>query len=409
MDPRLWSAVAGVSAFMLPSLRFDLGPWLGRLNDPSEQHSIAVELYGAAGSDWHVASSLHLWRARGLRGRRVRAVEGPTVALSPGARAPVAARCRASGRGADADVAVAADCVAEVAARRLEATSMLDIGGERYEAAVRYDLAQYSDWTPFNNTSGFAAWTQLTGPFEAAWSLRRAGGVSWENGGKTGSSNKQSGGAAAAAAGSSQKGSSGRGGKRSHHGSGGNSGGVAAGRGRQLSERQQQQQYDTAAVVTQHSARYEWLHAGGIAPRHPFVFSYNTTLLAPTVFAPLPLSPPPPTTTTPSAAARSACGGGGGGGGVGRRQQRQEQQQQEPVVVAGSVRHYQAAVMVEVYSPTSQLRPTKEATHTARLESSLRARGAARACVAWRAAAAFGAPRPERSELATDAACLVEA
>lgn len=89
VDPRLWTAIVASHAYSLPVYTFDLGPWLGRLNTPmgsgptpDQSHKITVEIFGATGADWILATTLLIWRSSDLT-QIVTAVGEPWTSAPP--------------------------------------------------------------------------------------------------------------------------------------------------------------------------------------------------------------------------------------------------------------------------------------------------------------------------------------
>ncbi|KAI8474167.1 MAG: hypothetical protein J3K34DRAFT_456983 [Monoraphidium minutum] len=343
VDPRLWMAIAAHPTYQLPAYTFDLSPWLGLLNDAAVRRSITIELHGATGSDWQVASQLRVWRAPGAG--CITALRPPAAAASPGLLAPAESACV----GEALDTAAATGrCLLELEERSLRADAAISVGGTVFLAAVEYRVPSYRNYIEFNGTSGFASWRQATLGFKTAWSLVEAPPLAAA--------------AAAAAAGA------GGGGCLAAAGAVAAVAAAAAAR--------------APLVVTRDRRRYDWLNAGGVAERMPYEISYNMTLLAPTVYMPLrfPAAPPAPGGAGAPAAAVAAAAGA--------------------VVLRGEQRHYQRAVMWDVYgAPGSAAPPPANATlHTAALSDTVAAAGGGRGgggrvCVAWEASAGFGSAK----------------
>lgn len=115
VDPRLWTAIVPSYAYSLPVYTFDLGPWLGLLNtptdsDPDNPHTITVEILGASGSDWILANTLLIWRSSDPD-QIVTALIEPWTASMPGSRDDVVTSCDGK------NITEAGTCVTEVAAR----------------------------------------------------------------------------------------------------------------------------------------------------------------------------------------------------------------------------------------------------------------------------------------------------
>jgi len=409
MDPRLWSVIVAAHTFTIPTYTFDLSPWLGALNAiptaGSKPHTITLELYGASGSDWHVATTLLLWRAPGIR--RITARTPVEVQSSNGLSKPTASVCRG------ANIEVAGTCVMEVRDRSLSATSVLLIDGAEWEASVRYEMASYTNVIPYNNTNGWCQWRQATGPVEAAFYLGRgvrhfASGA--RGGGSGGGGGSRRGGARSAGAGEQVARTGGLTTKVQQ---------PAAWQPQQQQQQQQQQKVSlpttatTATIpdapfrrpsrrrlaaaaaappradkkpapldfVTQAFVRVEWTQNGGIGKGEPFELSSNTTHLSPSVYAPLDAG---------------SCA---------------EARRRPPVIAVGALRHYQRLIMVDLYNTSSPEIPDSDVTHTASLNSSIGAviggggdAAPLAGCLSWTAACAFGAPRVWRSDLVVDAA-----
>lgn len=423
VDPRLWSAIVASYTYSLPSYTFDLSPWLPQLNSlpspfsssggstaaatasssssaasqvnagvdgsssevrmpstPHQQpaasrrltqqqqqqeaqalsdhhaatqaasgHTITVELGGATGERWMMANTLLLWRAVGPDGepQRVTAAaaapqdttgtlqqqqqpqgkqrqeqqqerEGVEVVTSPGFDAPMESHCVPVKGG---DLAVAGKCTLQVQDRWLRASSQLQWEGHTWTASVEYVTSAYDNVITFSNdanvTDGALTWYQET-HHKASWSL-----------------------AVQQPSGQQQQ---------------------------QPKEQQQQSEPASAAgaaaavshVLTQSSVQYDWLNGGVVAAGGPFEYSFNATLLQPTVFAAV------------STIATAAAGGAGPGGQDGVNAQQGGSSSSGVVVGTGRQRHYQRAIMLNVYTPQSpRCEVPVNATHTVSLHSSI--------------------------------------
>jgi hypothetical protein len=162
VDPRLWTAIVAVNTYSLPVYTYDLSPWLGVLNNNTSSgsgHTITVELFGASGSDWALASMLMLWRSEtGIEvlGRKPMLVESASMAV------PVVSACE--GKQLD----VAGKCVVRLGERSMVAGSLLKIGDTEYAAFVKYDMQGYENTIAYNNSDGGSSWRQVT-LHEASW------------------------------------------------------------------------------------------------------------------------------------------------------------------------------------------------------------------------------------------------
>ena len=72
--PMLWSAIVSYSAHLLPSYSFDLGPWIGILNEwstesseESRSFSVTIEVVGASNEAFDLGGSLILTRKEGVK------------------------------------------------------------------------------------------------------------------------------------------------------------------------------------------------------------------------------------------------------------------------------------------------------------------------------------------------------
>lgn len=190
---------------------------------------------------------------------------------------------------------------------------MLHWQGHQWEARVRYATDKYDSVVTYNNdanvTDGALTWYQET-HHQAAWSVTRQLPAA----------------AAAAAAGDEQQ---------------------AAVSGPHTVNKK-----GGSYVITQQAVRYDWLNAGVVAAGGAFEYSFNTTLLQPTVHA-------------DSRALAGAEGGGGtGSGGAGGVDAAH--------VVTGAQQHYQRAIMLNVYTPQSpKCMVPDDATHTVTLRNSI--------------------------------------
>lgn len=130
---------------------------------------------------------------------------------------------------------------------------------------------------------------------------------------------------------------------------------------------------DGKYVITQNFRQYDWVNVGGQYEMAPYVFSFNETLLAPTLYTSI-----------------DRLGSSDG------------------VVISGRQRHYQRALMVNVYNTSSPACTVpKEPTHTAVLWSSINAAScgdsddsasANSVCESWDASCAFCAPSLSKNE-----------
>jgi hypothetical protein len=340
--------------FLLPSYTFDLSPWLGALNTRAP-HSITIELRGATGASWLVASTLLLWRAPGLP--RITALRGPTaLPLQSLLELPIASTCI----GKDLTSANAAgSCSLSLGPRTLRVESTLLIDAQEWEASVEYGVESYESLIDFNNTSGYASWRQATSGVRASWRLVHPAPTS------TTAERHQERAAPRRLASSGQ-------------------------RGRPLARRARTAAGSRmGAVLTLNSRRFDWLNVGGIAAGQLYELSFNTTLLEPTVFAPLLALANNSSSSEP---ARPA------------------------VATTGRQHHYQRALMVDVYGTlVPQPPPPGAALHTASLNSTVtrnqggtgrRGSGRLPICVTWEAVTGFGASKLMTNDLQQDRAAF---
>lgn len=115
VDPRLWTAIVASHAYSLPVYTFDLGPWLGALNtavgNPSEDpHTITVEILGATGSDWILATTLLIWRSSDPS-QTISSVIKPWTVVLPDLSGDLASSCDGL------NVTEAGTCLTEVTSR----------------------------------------------------------------------------------------------------------------------------------------------------------------------------------------------------------------------------------------------------------------------------------------------------
>ncbi|KAF8056397.1 Peptide-N4-(N-acetyl-beta-glucosaminyl)asparagine amidase A [Scenedesmus sp. PABB004] len=165
VDPRLWTAIVAAYAYSLPGYTFDLLPWLGLLNCAGSDHTITVEVFGATGADWVLASTLLLWHG-----------DGPAPASVPGASPTL----RGSGALALAnpgvsvcsgdDLAVAGTCRMALRAREMSVETVLRVGGELALASVSYRLDEFDSTITYDNADGTSSW-RVTALHSARWLL----------------------------------------------------------------------------------------------------------------------------------------------------------------------------------------------------------------------------------------------
>lgn len=199
--------------------------------------------------------------------------------------------------------------------RSMQASSTLQWQGHEWDAVVRYSTSKYDNVITYNNsanvTDGALTWYQET-HHEATWSVTQR--------------------QPAADAGQGQD--------------------------RDPAPDKQQQQGpqevpaaaagDLSGVLTQSSVKLDWLNSGVVAAGGVFEFSFNSTLLQPTVYD-----------------AASLAGGGQAGAHSGGTHSAAH-------VVTGVQQHYQRALMLNVYTPaTPKCVVPDNATHTVTLRSTL--------------------------------------
>lgn len=140
---------------------------------------------------------------------------------------------------------------------------------------------------------------------------------------------------------------------------------------------------DLSSVLTQSSVKYDWLNAGVVAAGGAFEYSFNSTYLQPTVYA--------------------ASLVAGQGGTVGGSSSRDVGLQRVADVVTGDQRHYQRAIMLNVYTPQSPKCVVPDnATHTVTLLSSGGGAGGGVGCVRRLGTCGFCGARLMRSDLEWD-------
>lgn len=141
---------------------YDLSPWLGVLNSKScsgINHTITVEVTGAAGSDWVLANTLLLWRDKNST---VVSGERPVMVMSQSMSEPVGSVCEG------ASVKDIGTCVVKLDERVVVAGASLRFGDVDYAAFVSYKMHHYSNSISYNNIDGSVSWRQLTS-HEASW------------------------------------------------------------------------------------------------------------------------------------------------------------------------------------------------------------------------------------------------
>jgi hypothetical protein len=198
----------------------------------------------------------------------------------------------------------------------MHASSVLHWQGHTWEATIRYATAKYDNIVTFNNavnvTDGALTWNQKT-QHEATWSVtRQRPAADAEQGQDPKQGDKQ----------------------QEHHQEQQAAGAVS----------------DLSGVLTQSSVKYDWLNAGVVAAGGAFEYSFNSTHLQPTVYA--------------------ASLAAGQAGTVRDSSSRGEGLQRVADVVTGDQRHYQRAIMLNVYTPQSpKCVVPNNATHTVTLLS----------------------------------------
>jgi hypothetical protein len=238
----------------------------------------------------------------------------------------------------------------------MQASSVLQWQGHKWEATVRYATAKYDNIITYNNgvnvTDGALMWNQKT-RHEATWSVTRQRP------------------AADAAQGQDHKQVD----KQQAHDQG-QEAAVAVGTARAAS--------DLSTVLTQSSVKYDWLNAGVVAAGGAFEYSFNSTHLQPTVYA-------------------ASLAAGQAGNVRDSSSSRAEGLQRFASVVVGDQRHYQRAIMLNVYIPQSPkcVVPDK-ATHTVTLLSSVSGAGGGVGCVRRLGTCGFCGARLMRSDLEWD-------
>lgn len=172
---QMWDAVPAYKAFSLPVYRFDLGPFLGLLNDPSAPHDVTVRIVGASTDGWGTAASLLL-----RRGARIVTAEGPPAYKAAPPDAIPASKCdlRSTAGG------TAGKCRLEVAKWRLSVSTKLlmtdpaaPAGAKplRYAASVDYGVAKFTNDYSFSPDADTVNFT-LAVKHSAASALKRVSG-----------------------------------------------------------------------------------------------------------------------------------------------------------------------------------------------------------------------------------------
>lgn len=247
-----------------------------------------------------------------------------------------------------------------VLCRTLITESILKVGASFWISSVRYQLGRYSNVVTFNNTDGSSSWNQRTS-HKASWftglrgsnaldppadGIRRKRRFSGDLPQPSATLGRQ------LLDGQTQTEGSGLHAKRP---------------ARRMTTKRLGRMWDGRSadhefVITQNARHYSWVNVGGQYDMAPYVFSFNETLQAPSVF------------TNPEAV-----------GGV------------AAVVITGRQTHYQQATMVDVYDtkkPACTI--PSESTHSVVMHHSIGITGSesgpAKACKAWNATCAFCSP-----------------
>ena len=154
---RLWSTIVAHTTYMLPSYTFDLGPWLGVLNDRlgARHHTITVEMVGDANANWDVAGILQLWRGdQAVVASGKVYVEAPTSFKS--GELP-SSNCKGHNL-TDQDTGIGL-CSFSMPGYQMAASGSVTLAdGSKIASLVLYRLHRYSDVIAFNNpamTSGY--------------------------------------------------------------------------------------------------------------------------------------------------------------------------------------------------------------------------------------------------------------
>jgi hypothetical protein len=216
--------------------------------------------------------------------------------------------------------------------RSFEASSVLHWQGHKWEAHVRYTTDAYDSVVTYNNdvnvTDGALTWYQET-HHQAAWSVTRQLPTAAT--------------AAAAATGDEQQQQQAISGPHTDE---------------QQKKKKKKKEEGAAKAMTQQAVSYDWLNAGVVAAGGAFEYSFNTTLLQPTVYA--------------DSRALAGAQGGGVTDRSGTGSDRGAGGLHAAHVVTGAQHHYQRAIMLNVYTPQSpKCVVPGNATHTVTLHSSI--------------------------------------
>lgn len=236
VDPRLWTAIVAATAYALPAYTFDLSPWLGVLNmhAPVEANTITIEVTGATGSDWLLASTLLVWCGEG----HVAATEPPVVAVSPDMYKNVASECVGK------DLQVSGACRVHLANRSMTAYANILVNDMQFRAFARYELFDYVDSISYNNSLGSVAWAQTTS-YDAMWFMGLNNMFNHEHIGGLGSLGAPS---------------------------------------RGISANVRTRKNAAYGTITHSHINHEWLNVGGVAQGAVFELSYNSTKVVPCVY-----------------------------------------------------------------------------------------------------------------------------
>ncbi len=143
--PMLWSTVVAYSAYLLPSYRFDLGPWIGSVLNSGQDISITLEVAGASNSDWIVSGVLLLMRS-GHEGQVVSSSSPVYVVNHAPEQLPISS-CMG------ANLSASGVCKLRVEGRELHVTGRMRMeSGRELHSSVTYSVDVYRNIITYNST-----------------------------------------------------------------------------------------------------------------------------------------------------------------------------------------------------------------------------------------------------------------
>lgn len=169
LDPLLWMSIASTHAYLIPTYKYDLSPFLGVLNSlVNSPHSITIEIAGLPNWGWWVTATLLVWRSKRYT------LSGPAPQLSQTPLGIMSMQPASTCQGDDPTKAGL--CSLVLKRRSITASTVLTVnpGGLLLEASSRYTLVGYNSTINFNKTSGAEEYWQTTSG-QVAWYLRMAG------------------------------------------------------------------------------------------------------------------------------------------------------------------------------------------------------------------------------------------